>query len=88
MQKLLFNLSTRLQSGLFKADASVGESELAQTEWFTGRPFVKQFACILTGEVPSYGNFGKVTIEQSTPYGGTECLFSFNLSKVSVGLWV
>ena len=79
----MISLLARLVSDKFKADTSVGETELVAFENFVGRPFVKQFACQFICEVPTDGNFGKVVIEQPSWFGGSQCIFSFLLIKVT-----
>lgn len=74
-------LYIRLESNHFKADSSIGMKELVVMENFTGRPFVIQFGCQFTSEVP-YGNFGSVFVEQPSQYGGNKSILSFLLNKV------
>ena len=56
--------------------------ELVAVENFTGRPFVIQFGCQFTGDVPDHGNFGSVIVEQPSQYGGNKAVLSFLLNKV------
>jgi hypothetical protein len=74
----------RIVSNLFEANADFGEETLMQREFFTGRPFDKQFACKFTcPRTPGQSTIGKIYIERVLDNSDTELLFDFVLAKVS-----
>lgn len=71
-------------SNLFEANTDFGEEALIQREYFTGRPFDKQFACKFIGARASHQNtIGKIYIERVNDNSEIEPLFDFLLTKVS-----
>ena len=75
----------RIVSNLFQANTDFGEAALIQREFFTGRPFDKQFACKFTvPRSPELSTIGKIYIERILDNSDTEPLFDFILTKVSM----
>jgi hypothetical protein len=76
-------LICRIVSNLFEANTDFGEETLVQREFFTGRPFDKQFACrFIVPNTQEQSTIGKIYIERVVD-SGTEPLFDFILTKVS-----
>ena len=68
---------------MFEANTDFGEETLVQREFFTGRPFDKQFACrFIVPNTQELSTIGKIYIERVVD-SGTEPLFDFILTKVS-----
>ena len=78
----------RIVSNLFESNKDFGEEALVQREFFTGRPFDKQFACKFIGRrSPEQSIIGKIYIERVHDNSEIEPLFDFVLTKVSVAFY-
>ncbi|XP_028395283.1 uncharacterized protein LOC114519360 [Dendronephthya gigantea] len=75
-------LQIRIVSNLFEGNADFGEETLTQREFFTGRPFNKQFACkFVCPRTPEMNTVGKIFIERVLDNSEVEILFDFVLTK-------
>ena len=75
----------RIVSNLFEPNRDFGVEALVQREFFTGRPFDKQFACKFIGpRSPEQSIIGKIYIERVLDNSEVEPLFDFVLTKVSI----